>query len=174
VVAIVSADVPDALAILAGLKEHVAPLGNPLHDRVTVLLKPKFDIATIAAFAELPAVTGDGDNALTERSNPDGVVFSSTPVPITDGEKYGPSDTTAGHGKTKSGRPSPFISAMIGRYGMEVPGKKPLAGTLNTGPNVPSPSPNATPPCELPDLVVETTRMSARPSPFTSPSPITE
>ena len=86
-VAIVSADVPDALAMLAGLKEQLAPLGSPLHDRVTVLLKPKFDIATIAAFAELPAVTGDGDSALTERSNRDEVVFSSTPNPITDGEK---------------------------------------------------------------------------------------
>lgn len=84
-VAIVSVDVPALLAMAVGLNEHEAPLGNPLQDKVTAPLKPKFDSEITVEVAEPPAVTSDGESTLADSSNPGAVVFNSTPAPATSG-----------------------------------------------------------------------------------------
>lgn len=68
VVAIVSVDVPELLAIAAGLKAHVAPVGSPVHESVTELLKPNVGATVTVEVAEFPAVTGAGDKAPVETS----------------------------------------------------------------------------------------------------------
>ena len=102
--ATVRVDVPELLFIEGGLNAHVAPLGNPVHERATVPLNPKAGATVTVDVAEFPAVRGAGDNAVASTPKPGEVVLSSTAIPV-------PGDTT-GAKKTMSGRPSPFMSAI--------------------------------------------------------------
>ena len=140
VVEIVRADVPELFAIEGGLSAHVAPLGNPVHERATVPLNPKAGDTVTVAVAELPAVTGAGDKALASTPKPGEVVLSITAMPV-------PGETSVGE-KTISGRPSPFMSAikaMVDVIPAPKIGRRPLVGKSISGPNVPSPFPNMIP-----------------------------
>ena len=72
-VVIVSDDLPELLAMEAGLNAQVTPLGSPAHDSATAPLNPKVGATVTVDLAEFPAVTGLGDNAVARTSKPDGV-----------------------------------------------------------------------------------------------------
>jgi hypothetical protein len=139
VVVIVSVDVPELLAMDAGLKAQVTPAGNPgAQVSATDWLNPKVGDTFIVEVTELPAVTGD--NALAESANPGGVVLNKTLIPLNS-----PSPRVSEpviNGRTMmSGSPSPFISAKSA--GVRAGPIIPTAGTeFTVGEKVPSPFPN--------------------------------
>lgn len=128
VVVIVSVDVPDAFDRVEGLNAQVVPVGKPAHESATELLNPNVGVSFTVAVVWFPAVTVAGDNAPVKTSKPGAVLLSITPNPPTEG-------------KSMSGRPSPFISAI------KTDEKKPLVGTAISGRKVPSPFPRRIPVC---------------------------
>ena len=88
-----------------GLNAQDTPLGKPLHESDAAVLNPKLENAFIIDVAEFPAVSGEGDKAPAENSKPGGVVLRITPSPFS-----APPGADRFHKKTKSVRPSPFMS----------------------------------------------------------------
>ena len=79
-VVIVSVDVPELLATEGGLNPHVAPLGNPAHESVTMPVNPKAGLTMMGEFAESPAVTGDGETEPARTPKPGAVVLNSAAI----------------------------------------------------------------------------------------------
>jgi hypothetical protein len=107
-VEIVSNDVAVPPCTDAGLNPQVDPLGNPEQTSVTVWLNPKFELSSMVALEEFPAVTVDGENVVAESEKLAGLVFSNTPMPLNS------AIASSGVEKTMSGRPSLFMSAISG------------------------------------------------------------
>jgi len=101
-VVMVTTDVPELLLIEAGLNPQLAPLGKPEHESVTALWNPKVGAAVTVDVAKVPAITEEGLNTVAENIKPGGVVLSCTAIP----------NTFVPTGKTMSGSPSLFISAI--------------------------------------------------------------
>jgi hypothetical protein len=105
-VVMVRVDVPELLAIEGGLKAQVAPVGSPVQESGSAPSYPKVGVTVTVDVAEEPAVTVPGFKAAADSAKPAGVVLSNTATPLTVSVMLVFSGT-----KTRSGRPSPFISA---------------------------------------------------------------
>jgi hypothetical protein len=135
----VSVEVPEPPEIEAGLNEQLTPAGNPVQDSATLPLNAWRGTTVMVEVAELPPMTGVGESpeANTWKSgcgDTGWVVLRSSATPVGDPtQKPGQPSPTSTHGKTMSGWPSPFISAIS----MGLSAITPLVVTLIREPKVP-------------------------------------
>jgi len=79
--------VPLPLGTLVGMKEQLAPAGNPEQVKVTVPVKPLFGVSVMVVVVVVPAATVAGLNAVAERVNGESTCAianaSTEPNPVT-------------------------------------------------------------------------------------------